>query len=204
MKYVKILGLAALAAMAVMAFVGAGTASATTLCKTSGSPEAGCGAGKGEINAETDNIVGTSTNAKLTSPIANVVCNHSETEIDPASSTGSPILGSITKLTFTGECRTEGGTACTVTVKNIPYEAELEGTTLTAKDAVGAGAKVVCGFLINCEFLANEAKLTITNGSPTTATASKVVLKRNGGICPETAEWDAVYNTTSPAGLTVK
>jgi hypothetical protein len=38
MKYVKILGLAAIAAAALMAFVGAGTASATVLCSTTTSP----------------------------------------------------------------------------------------------------------------------------------------------------------------------
>jgi hypothetical protein len=38
MKYVKILSLAAVAAMAMMAFVGAGTASATVLCHTTTTP----------------------------------------------------------------------------------------------------------------------------------------------------------------------
>lgn len=43
MKYVKILGLAAVAAAALMAFVGAGTASASVLCSTTASP---CPAGQ--------------------------------------------------------------------------------------------------------------------------------------------------------------
>jgi hypothetical protein len=38
MKYVKILGLAVMAAMALMAFTGAGSASATVLCKTNTNP----------------------------------------------------------------------------------------------------------------------------------------------------------------------
>lgn len=203
MKYVKILGLAAVAALAVMAFVGAGTASATTLCKTGGSPEAGCGAGKGEINAETDNIVGTSTNAILTSSLTNVTCEHSETEINPESSTGTPIIGSVEKLTFTGNCKTSSGTACTVQVLNLPYGGSLEGDTLTVTDPIGAGAKVVCGFLINCTFTTKQASLTVENGSPTVAVAAGVKLERAGGFCPETAEWHATYKTSSPAGLTV-
>lgn len=38
MKYVKTLGCAAMAAMALMVFLGAGTASGTVLCKTAASP----------------------------------------------------------------------------------------------------------------------------------------------------------------------
>jgi hypothetical protein len=204
-KYVKILGLAAVAAMAVMAFVGAGTASATTVCATGGSPQAGCPAGKGEYDGA---INATSTNPLLTNSITNVTCEHSATTIDPATSTGTPISGEVTALSFSGNCKTASGTACTVEVLNLPYPGTVESlgggkSDLIVKDPTGAGAKVVCGFLINCTFTTKEATLTMTNGSPSTATASKIVLTRSGGFCPATAEWDATYSVTSPSGLTV-
>jgi hypothetical protein len=201
-RYIKMLGLAAVAAAAVMAFVGAGTASATVICAT-GSPEATvCGAGAGKMEYSGP-ITGTSTNATLSTNLANVICAHSETTLTPSSSTGAPIVGTVSALTFT-ECETEvTHVACTVTVRNLPYNSSLEGTALTVTDSVGAGARVVCLGVIDCEFLTKEANLTVKNGSPTTATATNVGLTRTGVTCPETATWSATYNVTSPAGLTV-
>lgn len=195
MKWIKNLTLAAIAAAALMAFIGAGTASATQLCTDSGS---GCTEYSGDIT-------GTSTDATLATNLANVECSDSATTIHANSATGTPILGEVTALSFTG-CQTEGlvHTACTVTVKNLPYSAELEGKSLTVTDPVGAGAKVVCGTVLSCEFLTTKAILTITNGNPTTARAENVALSHEtGAICPSTATWSATYKVTSPTGLTV-
>lgn len=194
MKWIKNLTLAAIAAAALMAFIGAGTASATQLCTDSG----------GVCTEYSGNITGTSTNATLATNLANVVCDDSHTTINASSSTGAPILGEVTLLEFKG-CRTEVTLVpCTVTVKNVPYKASLEGKTLTITDEVGAGAKVVCGTVLSCEFLTKSASLTITNGSPTTASAEKVSLSHEtGAICPETATWSATYSVVAPTGLTV-
>jgi hypothetical protein len=200
-KSIKNLGLAAIAAAAFMAFVGAGTAAATQLCATSGTGT-GCAGGKFEYSGS---ITGTSTNATLSTNLANVECSDSATTIDANSSTGAPILGEVTALSFTG-CQTEGlvHTACTVTVKNLPYSASVEGKTLTVTDEVGAGAKVVCGTILSCEFLTKEANLAITNGEPTVAVAKEVALSHEtGAICPSTATWNATYSVTAPTGLTV-
>jgi hypothetical protein len=200
-KLIKNLALTAIAAAAFMAFLGAGTASATQLCATTGTgPECAGAAGKFEYSGP---IEGTSTNAKLSTNLANVVCEHSATTLTASSSTGAPILGETTALSFTG-CHTELGVECTVTVKNLPYSGSLEGKTLTVTDSVGAGAKVVCGTVLSCEFLTKSASLSITNGSPTVAVAKEVPLSHEtGAICPSTATWSATYSVTSPAGLTV-
>lgn len=193
MKWMKNLVLAAIAAAALMAFLGAGTASATQLCTDS---ELGCTEYSGNIN-------GSSTNATLVTNLATVKCGESATAITANSSTGAPILGEVTGLSFSN-CKTELGVECTVTVKNLPYSGSLEGKTLTVTDSVGAGAKVVCGTVISCEFLTKEASLSITNGSPTVAVAKEVPLSHEtGAICPSTATWSATYAVTSPAGLTV-
>jgi len=193
-KYIKNLALAAIAAAALMAFLGAGTASATQLCTDSG----------GVCTEYSGNINGTSTNATLATNLANVECSDSATTINASSSTGAPITGEVTALSFTG-CRTEVTLIpCTVTVKNLPYNASLEGKTLTVTDAVGAGAKVVCGEVLSCEFLTTKAELAITNGEPTVAVAKNVALSHEtGAICPSTATWNATYSVTSPTGLTV-
>lgn len=202
MKWIKNLTLGAIAAAALMAFLGAGSASAAQLCATSGAGAECAGTGKFEYSGS---ITGTSTNATLSTNLSNVECSDSATTIVANSSTGAPILGEVTALSFSG-CQTEGlvHTACTVTVKNLPYSASLEGKTLTVTDPVGAGAKVVCGTIISCEFLTSAANLAITNGEPTVAVAKEVALSHeSGAICPSTATWDATYSVTSPAGLTV-
>jgi hypothetical protein len=140
----------------------------------------------------------------LATNIANFKCSDSQATINASSSTGAPILGEVTALSFS-ECRTEGTLIpCTVTVRNLPYSAELEGKTLTVTDPVGAGAKMVCGSWLSCEFLTKTATLTVTNGEPTVATAEQVPLSHEtGAICPATATWSATYAATSPTGLTV-
>jgi hypothetical protein len=194
-NWIKNLALAAIAAAALMAFIGAGTASATKLCTDAG----------GVCTEYSGNITGTSTNATLATNLFNLACEDSHATVTASSSTGAPILGEVTALSFAG-CRSEGfaGQSCTVTVKNLPYNASLEGKTLTVTDPVGAGVKMVCGTQISCEFLTTRVELVVTNGEPTTARAEKVALSHeNGAICPATATWSATYAVTSPTGLTV-
>jgi hypothetical protein len=204
-KWIKNLALAAIAAAAFMAVIGAGTASATQLCslvKPASEPtECSGAAGKWEYSGK---ITGTSTNATLATNLANVECSDSHTMITAFASTGETIFGEVDELTFTG-CRTEITLIpCTVTVRNLPYNASVAGKTLTVTDAVGAGAKVVCGTVLSCEFLTKEAALAITNGSPTVAVAEKVALSHESGTaCPSTATWSATYKVISPEGLTV-
>jgi hypothetical protein len=198
----KNLAFAAIAAAALVAFLGAGTASATQLCAFEGiGPECAGAAGKFEYSGK---ITGTSTNATLATNLANFECSDSQATINASSSTGAPILGEVTALSFTG-CRSEVTLIpCTVTVRNLPYSASLEGNTLTVTDEVGAGAKVVCGTWLSCEFLTKEANLAVTNGEPTVARAEKVELSHEtGAICPSSATWSATYSVASPAGLTV-
>src|SRR4051794_32610909 len=118
-KRIKNLAVAAVAAAAFMAFLGAGAASATQLCTD--------GAG-GVCTEYSGNITGTSIDATLKTNLANVECEDSHTTINAWTSTGSPIFGEVTALTFTG-CQTEGlvHTPCTVTVKNLSYSASFEG-----------------------------------------------------------------------------
>jgi hypothetical protein len=201
-KWIKTLTLVGIAAVAFTAFAGAGTASAAQLCAFSGAGPECAGGGKFEYSGT---ITGTSTNATLSTNLVNIECDDSAATLNASSSTGAPILGEVTALSFSG-CRTEGLTpiGCTVTVKNLPYSASLEGKTLSVTDPFGAGARVLCGTWINCEFLTTAASFAITNGSPTVAVAKEVALSHeNGAICPETATWSATYSATSPAGLTV-
>ncbi len=210
MKYIKILGLAAVAAMALMAFVGAGSASATVLCKETptGTNPAVCPAGK--TYAVNDVIEGAVQQpALLTNDLENVECATSTTrsKVTNAGGTNSTVLGTIESLTF-GGCKTEVTKAtCTVTVENLPYLAEVHWTsgthdgTLTAKnDGSGEpGAKVTCVGVLICKFSA-EPTLDIHGGSPASVEASEEPLGIHGGfleaVCPTEAFWDATYVAT--------
>jgi len=205
------LSLAAVAAAALMALVGVGSASAAELCSTSTTPCSGTKYLSGTtFHAELES----GTLATLTNSISNVTCEKSTVAGKTTSNGGSgtTITGEITGLTFTSNCKTASGTACTVTVINLPYPATISGggtaegskSTLTVSDPSGAGATVVCGFLINCTFTTTDATLTVTNqpgGTPTVS--ASVNLSRSGGFCPSTSTWDAAYIIDSPDPLFV-
>ena len=217
MKHLKILGLAAAAALAVMAF-GTGSASAATkLCSTEAGTPGGCPAGKFEYKGHIEAKVTNPPGVVLVTNLTTVTCEesnmtlHANTPTNVAPTTS--ITGEVTNLTF-AKCTTSAKQNCTVTVVNLPYPAHVQGTidgftstsSLTVTDEKGAGATVVCGFVINCTLTTKEATLHGVNSTtPTTTefTATKVPLERHGGICPATAEWNASYQVTTPAGFTV-
>lgn len=192
MKYIKALGPAFLLASAIV-ILGASSASAAQICAVGVFGDEKCATTSNE--AETDApIEATSTNSVLTTNVATVTCEHSATVLDPNSSTGTPITGSVAALSFTGNCKTNGGTACTVTVVNIPYQASLETGALTVTDPTGAGATVKCGFLINCTFTSKKVELGMfASGNDTVIEASNVELARSGPFCPQTSQWNADY-----------
>lgn len=198
-SYKTLSGAIVLVALAV-ACIGAASASATTLCETGGSPEGPCGTGKGESASE---IVAKAASVVITNSWSDITCSGSEMKIVPNSSTGAPITGSIGSFILGLPCKTAGGQACTITVDNLPWEVEIEGTNLAIKDAVGVGATLNCGFLIRCGFHTKNAAYTIANGSPTTLSTSYEPT-RTGVLCPPEAEWHATYSVTSPTGFTVK
>jgi len=216
-KHVKILGLAAVAAMALMAFVGASSASATVLCKVTptGTNPATCPTaetyGAGTV------IEGTAVDAKLTASgvgFPNVTCNHSVTSasISNTGSASTTVTGTITALDFT-ECETEGShTPCEVEVENLPYHAEVHWTSgthngvLTVKShgSGNPGAKVICSGVIECTFSKTLFELTVTGGNPAHVTAAQVPLSLTSlGLCPTSATWDATYVATNPTAIWV-
>lgn len=202
MKYTKILGLAAVAAMALMAWLGASSASATVLCKNSTSTPCS------EKYAPETIIEGAATNAKLTSNLATVSCTNSETtaETKTEGSASTTVTGTITALDFTG-CTTGAGVPCTVTVNHLPYHAEIHwttgnnGTLTVSSDGSGSpGANVVCAGVISCTFERTLFTLPVTGGAPASIAANAISLERTpfGGtpLCGTEAFWDATYTAT--------
>jgi hypothetical protein len=229
MKYVKMLGLAAVAAAALMAFVGASTASATVLCKTpgTGTPTGTtCPANQAypagtEIHAVSEGNLVLTTGSEFTE----ITCKKGTVK-GKTSNEGSAtetVSGAAETITWE-ECSTPNG-ACTVTtLKPGTLEVHwIEGVDKNEKGEVTAvtgshngtltsnGAEITssCASIfgnIHCIYKAAEEDLgTVTGGNPATADfeSTPVNIIATSGLCPSGPKWDAKYEITSPNPLYV-
>ncbi len=210
MKYAKMLALAAVAAGALMAFIGAGTASATKLCSTTVDP---CPAGQHVVAGTVLHFtLASGTKALLTETGGEPIdtCSASTvkgTTINTGSSTET-VTGHITALTW------ESCTFSTKTIRKGCLEihkiASTSNGTVTAdkcKKAEGI-EEGISEVTINTVFFGSciygiEAGKSIgdlTEGNPAHFTAKAVAKKLSGSnfACPETANWSATYVLTEP------
>lgn len=204
MKYLKMIGLAAVAAMALMAFAGAGTASAAgVLCSTATNP---C-TSKWAAKTAMEFTLKTGTSAKLTTTEGTVL----------DTCTGSSVSGTLTEnpnsttKNATGTVATAGLTwsGCSVTTST------LEGGTLEVEaGASGAGTVKAKGFKVttntglfgSCVFTAGTGTTLGTLSEGTAGSSTLVVnanVTRESGLCPNSAKWVAEYTLTKPTGTTL-
>ena len=203
MKCLKTLGLAAVTAMAVMAFIGASSASATIFCKT---PETtGCTAGwiylaGTAISASLDS--GTSAILKTTGGLIENTCTTSTMEGSMANAGGATETVRInieaSRLTFSNCSNTtdvlEGGEL------EVHWISGTDNGTVTAKHF--KVTMLLAG--ITCTYTAGtETDIgTLTTGRPATIDINAVVTRSAGGFaCPSTTIWEAKYTVTSPTPL---
>lgn len=200
MRNMKILGLGLLAAMAAMAFMGAGTASATKLCSVNTSPcPAGNTYGKGTaIKAQL--VAGASST--MTSGFVNISCSESTISGKTTSEGGAgAVTGTISSVTWKG-C-TSGLGACTASALNTPWSAEVTGSGGNGTMSIsGAGGKFTCGG-VTCEYAASKASVSVSGGNPATIKASNISFSKIGGgfLCSSTASWSGTYEATAPKPL---
>lgn len=212
MKYLKMLGLAAIAATALMAFVGPSTASAYTLCELGVNREGKCVTGpNGESRhyASGTKFTADSTNSKLTvfgegAATEYITCSTSKVALE-STSTGDDldgaVTGKITSVEWEG-CAVKGGfPSCTVS-KSSGYTGSVTGTSggngsVNVK-GTGIRTKVVCGLIFSCEYepTASGISLSLTGGNPAVMTASEqpLTLVAGGFGCGTEAKWDSTYN----------
>jgi hypothetical protein len=203
-KYVTLLGLAAVTAMAVMAFAGAGSASATVLCKTTVTP---CPEGW-------DYGAGTKVDASLEPGSTAVLetsgggledtCSESTVkgEQENTGSTTETVKVTVTELTF-GKC--------TKPTKVIEGHGTLEfhwieGTHDATVTAIGFEVTVEAISGVSCVYTAGAATdLGVgTSGSMGTIDVSAVVKKKSGAfLCPASSVWTASYTITEPEPIYV-
>jgi len=206
MKYLKMLGLAVTAAVALMAFVGAGSASATELCSSNTNP---CSGTMYPAKTQIKSNLKAGTEAVLKAGFATVKCKAS-TVNGETSNTGSStetVSGPITTLNF-GECN------CEVEVlKNGSLEIHGSGTgngTLTGKSSE---VTINCSG-VACIFGTASTGTTIgtaTGGNPATLAANAklpwIAGDSSNSVCTlgtGTGSWTASYEVTAPAPLFVE
>jgi hypothetical protein len=216
MKYLKIIGLAAVAAMALMAF--AGSASADVVCKETPNAAGECSTKAGSWGSGTT-IAADSTSAVLTVTGSSV----GVTKVSCATSTvglkttgagsqtpGVEVPGEVTSLKWES-CQTNSGLTCTVS-ESSGYNAGLvaandAGTgTLTVRGA--KKTKVVCGGIFSCEYEPTKSGISMHFFGGTIAsveaTEQPLVLVAGGFGCGTEGKWDAKYSVTSINGTASK
>jgi hypothetical protein len=211
MKYLKMLGLAVVAAAALSAVAGAGSASATEACKATENP---CSeANMYKTGQEVHAVLTLNKTATLTGAL-NVVCKKS-TFKGSQENTGSntetlKIKGE--ELTF-GECSVPGVCATATVTTNIQptleIHTDIEGGVekpdngiVTAK---GFTVTVVCGG-ITCKYSGEVMTgLTIKGGAPAELIANEAPIpvekKEEEFFCGKFGAWDAEYEVTTPTPL---
>jgi hypothetical protein len=193
-RLIKVFGLAAVAGVAAMAFVGASSAMAlehTLLCKNHNSATS-CSEVPTSIH-----IV--ASNPTLLSSLGNITCESSLGTGTPGAS-GAPQVITITSLTWTN-CEL-GGEPCTVTTPtlgavNVLKTALNLGTLELSKTVI----KVVCGSFVSCKYEPNAEQILTVEGALHNVGTGHGMVTANGldvhkvgsGFCPSSAEWDALY-----------
>jgi hypothetical protein len=190
MKHLKILGVVAVCATALMAF--AGTASATTLTSPAGTTYSG------SIKSTSEGIV------KLKATFGTIECESSvegKVETNP----GTPVSGKVSKLTWTN-CGPGSCSATTLKTGSLSIESSGGGNgTLTGN---GQEVETNC-FGLNCVWTTSNTSLgTVTGSSNTKATATldiSATIPRSGGtgggFCGSTGTWSGSYIVNTPDEL---
>jgi hypothetical protein len=213
MKKLKALGLAAVAVAALMATVGAGSASATptALCKApttfNGLPicepfhiyPAGT-----RVHAELQE----GTKLSIATPIGVVECKFSTLDVFTEQQTEMPLGAIVNALNF-GACEDEGEPVDVETVKNGTLDIEIidlpvwtHNGTLTL---TGTEIRVLWTFTgAECFYDPGHTGV-LTGGAMATIDWAGTLTKTRGNLlCPEgNANWNGAYTVTSPEPLWV-
>lgn len=203
MKYLKMLGLAAIAAMGLMAFLGASSASATVLCSTP--VHEGCGEWDYAAGTTIHVTLTAGTSAILEDTSGNTLVTCTESTVHGTTSntggTGAAVTGNIGALTWGSASTPCTQTTDTLTNGSLSVEAGA-GTNGTLS---GSTSKVTVSiFGVSCAYGTGAGTTlgTVTGGNPATVSINAVINKQEGGfLCPSTTKWTGSYTVTAPKPL---
>ena len=202
MKYLKMLGLAVVAAMAFAAFLGAGSASATVLCTTTPTTGTHCGeAWKLGSGAVLDASVEDTAKLDDTDPKNGTIDTCSGGTVKGSLAAGwtgdtthTP-TGAISELTWSG---------CTRPTTTLA-KGSLEVHHITGTDngtVTSTGSEVTINIAgITCTFGTSNTDIgTLTGGNPATFDIEAVINRVAGVFCPTHGVWSGHYKVTTPSG----
>ncbi|MGN6217221.1 MAG: hypothetical protein ACTHN7_09745 [Solirubrobacterales bacterium] len=197
MKYLKILGLAAIAAAALMAF--AGSASATVLTSPTGTAL--------PAGTTLESHLKAGSKAVLKGVFGNVECEESALSGTTSNAGGATetVKGAVATLTF-AKCNCE-----VVVLKKGELEIHaIAGTENGTVTASGQEVTTNCSFFgvnYHCIWSTSATDLgTLTGGSPAIISANATITRSGGNsgkACGSTGAWTAEYEVTKPNPLFV-
>lgn len=204
MKYIKMLGLAAIAAAALMAIAGAGSASATIFCSTTASP---CpGAQKWPVKTRLEFSLSSGTSLTWINggeELETCTGSNLRTQTTNAGSETATVTSENQALTFSG-CTFPSGTTKLggLEIHNI---ASTSNGTVTATGEIGWTFNSI--FFGSCLYgWQNEGVVgTITETKPTVLDLNTTIVKLSGSnfACPANGELKGSYTLTEPSGTTL-
>ncbi len=194
MKSIKMLGMAALAALMAMAFVGASSAMATTqLCKVD---ESLCAAGNVVTHVHVETLSGSP--ALLLNGLGNILCTALFLSISVGGLATPQIL--FGNFTYAGCIRHKifGGTeGCEATELSGPTEIKVSKTGHEIASVVGEGEVLVkCGSALHCVYNGvglegtGKGSLLSTETNGEVRLSEQTMNKVSGSLCPNTAKLD--------------
>jgi hypothetical protein len=201
MKYLKMFGLAAIAAMGLMAFLGAGSASASVLCETT--PVAGTHCGTSwHVKAGTVLDFSGVGSTALTGPFGELIATCTESTVKgKTTNTGSTtesVKGTIEALTFTncGE-RTVTANPATLGTLEIHHIAGKDNGTVTSNDTTVTITKTPFG---TCTFQTANTDIGELTGRTATGKdpifhISAIIPHESSNFCPN-GTWEGKYEYT--------
>ncbi len=202
MKYLKILGLAAIAAAAQTASLGAGTASATVLCETN--VTSNCGTGW-HVKTGTELNFSAAGSIILTGPFGEVITTCSQSTVKGnTTSTGSAsttVTVNITTLSFNLCNRAVQVNTATTGTLEVHQIANTDNGTVTSNDSTWTIMNIP--FLGTCRYLTNNTDIGKISGSlagPTFDIAASILSETSG--CPS-GTWEGSYEYTGVTNFIV-
>jgi len=207
MKHLKSLGLAVVAAMALTAFIGAGSASATVLCELTMTP---CGSGN-IYGAEPSEFAvslpeNTNTYFKEKSTVLDE-CTGSTLggNVKDIGGASKPVVITISSLEFSGCSQTTWviKSGATLNVNHIAGtdNGGIEGKgELTVK--IKVGGKTECNFTLGPSMLSFG---TFTGGKSALVDLKTTLWKvsRLEFLCPGEVTWEGQYTVSNPVNMTL-
>ena len=208
MRYLKLLGLAAVVAMALTAFFGAGSASATVLCTTTPAPGTACGTGWHVDELTLSVAPGNSLVLRSTTGSIEATCTVAGVTVTKKS-TGSATTTPVGEVPKTHLTWGPVGAGCTNTTDTVAGgELEIHWTPGTDDGTVTATGfewtTVLAGVSCTLGLEGTKSIGELTGGSPAILHIGVAVVKKAGSfLCPSTGVWEGTYKITNHTAVFV-